>query len=86
MDGITRYRVTDLELHSAEDLTALAAALEAQGLRVTQRALQIAETSREWFRIAETRVEFQNLRPFLGQHHPRIKDPPKENPFLATTP
>jgi hypothetical protein len=54
VDGITRYRVTDLELHSAEDLTALAAALEAQGLSVTQRALQIAETSREWFRIAET--------------------------------
>jgi len=54
MDVITRYRVTDLVLHSAEDLTALAAALEAQGLRVSQRALQIAETSREWFRIAET--------------------------------
>ena len=27
-EGITRYSVTDLVLHSAEDLTALAAALE----------------------------------------------------------
>ena len=51
-EGITRYSVTDLVLHSAEDLTALAAALEDRGMRVTQRALQIAEEAREWFRIA----------------------------------
>lgn len=50
--GITRYSVTDLTLHSAEDLTALAAALEARGMTVCQRALQIAEESLEWFRIA----------------------------------
>jgi hypothetical protein len=54
LDGITYYRTTDLVLFSAEDLTGLAAALEARGLRATTRALQIAETSREWFRIAET--------------------------------
>ena len=54
MDGITEYGVTDLVLHSAEDLTALAAALETRGMRVTQRALQIHETAREFFRIAET--------------------------------
>ena len=51
-EGTTSYRVTDLVLHSAEDLTALAAALEDRGMRVTQRALQIAEDAREWFRIA----------------------------------
>ena len=50
-EGITRYSVTDLVLHSAEDLTTLAAALEDRGMRVTQRALQIAEEAREWFRI-----------------------------------
>jgi len=54
MDGATRYRVTDLVLHSAGDLTALAAAFEAQGLRVTQRALRIADEARVWFRIAGT--------------------------------
>ena len=54
MDGITEYGVTDLVLHSAEDLTALAAALETRGMRVTQRAFQIHETAREFFRIAET--------------------------------
>ena len=51
-EGITRYSVTDLVLHSAEDHTALAAALEDRGMTVTQRALQIAEEAREWFRIA----------------------------------
>ncbi len=54
MDVITRYRVTDLVLHSADDLTALAAAFEAQGMFVTQRALQIHETARALFRIAAT--------------------------------
>jgi hypothetical protein len=51
MDEVTSYRTTDLDLFSAEDLTPLAAALEAQGLRVGHRALWIDET--EWFRIAE---------------------------------
>ena len=37
-DGITRYRVTDVVLLSAGDLTALATALEARGMAVTQRA------------------------------------------------
>lgn len=50
--GITRYCVTDLVLHSAADLTVLAAAFEDRGMRVTQRALQIAEEARECFRIA----------------------------------
>lgn len=54
MEVITRYRVTDLVLHSAEDLTTLAAALEARGMRVSQRALRIADEAREHFRIAET--------------------------------
>lgn len=54
MKVITRYRVTDLVLHSADDLTALAAALEACGMRVSQRALRIADESREHFRIAAT--------------------------------
>jgi hypothetical protein len=49
-DGTTSYRTTDLCLFSAEDLTALAAALEARGLDVRQRALWLDET--EWFRIA----------------------------------
>lgn len=51
-EGTTSYRVTDLVLHAAEDLTALAAALEDRGMRVTQRALRIAEEAREWFRVA----------------------------------
>ena len=50
-DGITSYRTTDLVLFSAEDLSALAAALEARGLFVRDRARWIDET--EWFRIAE---------------------------------
>lgn len=54
MDVITRYSVTDLVLHSPEDLTALAAAFEAQRLTVTQRALEIDETARGYFRIAAT--------------------------------
>jgi hypothetical protein len=47
-DGTTRYRVTDVVLHSAEDLTALAAALETRGMTATQRALEIDETERMW--------------------------------------
>jgi hypothetical protein len=47
-DGITRYRVSDVVLFSAGDLTALATALEARGMAVTQRALDIAETDRMW--------------------------------------
>jgi hypothetical protein len=50
-DGITSYRVTDLCLYSVEDLTALAAALEARGLVVSHPAYWISAT--EWFRIAE---------------------------------
>ena len=38
-DGTTRYCTTDLVLFSSEDLTALAAALEARGLDVRDRAL-----------------------------------------------
>jgi hypothetical protein len=51
VDEVTSYRTTDLELDSAADLTALAAALEARGLDVGHRALWIDDT--EWFRIAE---------------------------------
>jgi len=51
-EGTTSYRVTDLVLHSAEDLSALAEALEARGMRVSQRALTIHEDAREFFRIA----------------------------------
>lgn len=43
-DGITRYSVTDLWLFSAEDLTAMAAAFEARGLVVTNRAYWITDT------------------------------------------
>ena len=50
-DGITSYRTTDLVLYSAEDLTALAASLEARGLDVRDGPRWIDET--EWFRIAE---------------------------------
>lgn len=49
-DGTTSYVTTDLCLFSAEDLTALAAALEARGLDVRQRALWVDKT--EYFRIA----------------------------------
>jgi hypothetical protein len=48
--GITSFRTTDLCLFSAEDLTALAEALEAQGLDVRQRGLWVDTT--EYFRIA----------------------------------
>jgi hypothetical protein len=37
MDAITQYRVTELDLYSAEDLTDLAAALGARGLPLLQR-------------------------------------------------
>ena len=50
-DGSTSYRVTDLFLFSAEDLTALAAALEARGLVVSHPAYWITAT--EYWRIAE---------------------------------
>jgi hypothetical protein len=50
-DGITSYITTDLVLWSTGDLTALAAALEARGLNVRDRARWIDAT--EWFRIAE---------------------------------
>ena len=51
MDEVTSYRATDLGLFSTDDLTALAAALEARGLDVRHRALRVDEA--EWFRIAE---------------------------------
>ena len=51
MDKVTSYVTTDLVLYSAGDLTALAAALEARGLDVRDRAHWIDET--EWYRIAE---------------------------------
>lgn len=54
MDGITQYRVTDLQLHTTDDLMELATALEAQGMRVSHRELKIAEESQEFYRIAET--------------------------------
>ena len=47
MDAITSYGVTDLNLYSTGDLTALAAALEAQGLYVGTRALWLDDTYRE---------------------------------------
>lgn len=50
-DGITSYRVTDLFVFSTEDLTALAAALEARGLVVSHPAYWITDT--EYWRIAE---------------------------------
>lgn len=50
-DGVTSYVTTDLVLFSSEDLTALAAALEARGLYVRDRARWIDAV--EWFRIAE---------------------------------
>jgi hypothetical protein len=50
-DGITSYRVTDLWLFSGEDLTAMAAAFEARGLVVTNRAYWITDT--EYWRLPE---------------------------------
>ena len=50
-DVVTRYITTDLVLYSTGDLTALAAALEAQGMRCRDSARWIDAT--EWFRIAE---------------------------------
>lgn len=47
MDAITSYRVTDLNLYSTEDLTALAAALEARGLYVGHRGLWLDDRERE---------------------------------------
>jgi branched-subunit amino acid aminotransferase/4-amino-4-deoxychorismate lyase len=48
MDGITRYRVMDVVLYSDEDLSSLAAAFEARGMFVTQRAIEISQTDRMW--------------------------------------
>src|SRR5207253_11211979 len=50
-DGCTFYRVTDLFLFSAEDLTALAAALEARGLVVSHPAYWMTAT--DYWRIPE---------------------------------
>lgn len=50
-DDITRYRVTDLWLFSAEDLTEMAAVFEARGLVVTNRAYWITDT--EYWRLPE---------------------------------
>ena len=50
-EGLTRYSVTDLWLFSAEDLTAMAAAFEARGLVVTNRAYWITDT--EYWRLPE---------------------------------
>jgi hypothetical protein len=50
-EGLTRYRVTDLYLFSSEDLTAMAAAFEARGLVVTNRAYWITAT--EYWRLPE---------------------------------
>jgi hypothetical protein len=50
-DIITRYSVTDLWLFSGEDLTAMAAAFEARGLVVTNRAYWITDT--EYWRLPE---------------------------------
>jgi hypothetical protein len=51
MDEVARYVTTDLVLYSTEDLTALAAALEARGLDFRDPARWMDET--EWYRIAE---------------------------------
>jgi hypothetical protein len=50
-DGSTFYRVTDLYLFSAEDLTLMAAAFEARGLVVTNRAYWITAT--EYWQLLE---------------------------------
>ena len=42
-EGITRFIVTDLVLHSAGDLTALAVALEARGMWASHRPLSMDE-------------------------------------------
>jgi hypothetical protein len=47
MDGVMSYRVTDLDLYSAENLTSLTAALEAQGLDVGHRAVRHSEA--DWY-------------------------------------
>ena len=62
-DGITSYRVTDLWLFSAEDLTA-AAALEARDLVVTNRAYWITDT--EYFRLPEPQWHWSFQTPCEG--------------------
>src|SRR5688572_16826847 len=47
MEPITRYCTTDLDLYSAEDLTALAAGLEIQGFAIARPLTRLA--SGEWF-------------------------------------
>jgi len=47
------YASTELDLYSTEDLTALAAALEARGMEVRYRALRIDAGETEWHRIGE---------------------------------
>jgi hypothetical protein len=46
MDGTTHYVTTDLNLYSAEDLTALAAGLEIRGFAI---ARPMTRFDREWF-------------------------------------
>src|SRR4051812_11730768 len=77
-DGVTSYRTTDLELYSAEDLTALAAALEARGLGVLHRGRWIDAT--EWFRIAEP----QYLWSFKAGGEQGYDDPEPEVAALLT--
>ncbi len=45
VEGTTSYRVTDLVLHSTNDLTVLAEALQARGMRVMQRAIDCYRTA-----------------------------------------
>ena len=59
-EGSTSYRVTDLVLHSSKDLTVLAEALEAQGMRVTQRAI-------EWHRTAAGELMWAFQAGFCGE-------------------
>lgn len=47
MDGITHYRNTDLDLTSADDLTELAAQLEARGLALMRRVIRLNDG--QWF-------------------------------------
>jgi hypothetical protein len=59
LDGVTSYVTTDLVLYSIEDLTALAAALQARGLDRRDGPRWMDET--EWHRIAEPQwyLQFQ---------------------------
>ena len=70
-DVITSYITTDLQLYSAEDLSVLAAALEARGLHVFHRGYWVSDA--EWFRIPEP----QGLWSFQAGCENRLNDDPE---------